>query len=370
MNKKKIFLIAGARPNFMKIAPLYHALKNKSWADTLIIHTGQHYDHNLSQSFFDDLGLPPADINLNIGSGTHAVQIAGIMVAFEKLIMQSRPDLVIVVGDINSTMACSITAKKCNITIAHLEAGLRSFDMNMPEEINRIVTDALSDILWTPSPDADQNLRNEGKNNNSIIRVGNIMIDSIRMMLPKIKAEQTFNKLSLQEKNYGIVTLHRPSNVDKKETLQKICRSLINISKRHTLVFPFHPRTKKRLDQFNLLSPLEKAEGIRLLEPLNYISFMNLILHSQFIITDSGGIQEETTYFKIPCFTLRPNTERPVTITLGSNKLSTPETIEKDIESIDISYYRQRGIPPLWDGNTAGRVVVSINKYLSKKSKG
>jgi UDP-N-acetylglucosamine 2-epimerase (non-hydrolysing) len=277
MKKKKIFLIAGARPNFMKIAPLYHALIKEDWANSIIVHTGQHYDHNLSHTFFNDLGMPKPDVNLMIGSGSHAEQTAGIMIAFEKLVINEKPDIIIVVGDVNSTLACTITAKKCSIKVAHLEAGLRSFDMSMPEEINRIVTDALSDILWTPSPDADDILLKEGKAKKSIIRVGNIMIDSIRMMLPKIEQDNTFHSLGLQEKSYGVVTLHRPSNVDDKPTLDNICEALVSISEKYPLVFPLHPRTKKQLKQFDIYSKLENTKSIKLLEAMGYISFMSMI---------------------------------------------------------------------------------------------
>lgn len=368
MKHKKIFLVAGARPNFIKIAPLYHSLLKQKWAQTIIVHTGQHYDKNLSNTFFIDLGLPEPDINLEVGSGTHAEQTTGVMLAFEKLLFRDKPDLVVVVGDVNSTMACAIAAKKCLVKVAHLEAGLRSFDMSMPEEINRIVTDTIADILWTPSHDADEHLKREGRNQNDIIFVGNIMIDSLLMMLPKIKSSKILKTLGLIEKSFGVVTLHRPFNVDNKESLKKICQALIKVSEKFPLIFPFHPRTKKQLKQFDLFPLIKNAKGISLLEPLGYIDFMNTVYHSKFVITDSGGIQEETTFLKIPCFTFRPNTERPITIKIGTNKLSTPETIQVDIAAINNKRYKKCKIPPLWDGKTAARVVKSIKDIFITKN--
>jgi UDP-N-acetylglucosamine 2-epimerase (non-hydrolysing) len=361
-NEKTIHLIAAARPNFMKIAPLYHALVKEEWANPVIVHTGQHYDLNMSDAFFRDLNLPAPHIHLNVGSGTHAEQTGGVMIAYEKILLQNRPDLVVVVGDVNSTVACSLAAVKLGIKVAHLEAGLRSFDRTMPEEINRIVTDSIADYLWTPSPDGNENLLREGVDTAKITMVGNIMIDSLVMMTSAILEEKTREDLGLVDKNYGVVTLHRPANVDSPDILSNLCDALIRVSEKTNLVFPVHPRTAKNLREFGLYGCLSNATGIILTEPLGYKAFMNLIFGCKFVITDSGGVQEETTYLKIPCLTLRPNTERPVTVTQGTNKLSTPDKIEADLEEI-----RQKdgSKPPLyWDGKTASRVVEFITRKL------
>ncbi len=413
-----IHLIAAARPNFMKIAPLYHALKKESWATPVIVHTGQHYDINMSDAFFADLGLPEPDINLGVGSGTHAEQTGHVMITYEKVLLKEQPDLIIVVGDVNSTVACTLAASKISYVhpksdrqrttdhghgqrpiVAHLEAGLRSFDRTMPEEINRLATDVLADILWTPSPDGDENLIREGISPKKIQRVGNIMIDSLEMLREKIEKQEVWKELELENKNYGVVTLHRPSNVDNPDILSELCQSLCRISKRIQLVFPVHPRTRKNLEQNGLIHLLKKETGISLLEPLNYIRFMNIVFNCRFIITDSGGIQEETTYLGIPCLTMRPNTERPVTITQGTNQLCKLEDLEENIRDILNSKFLPRKIHEsdslprsfgkwswgetdltgvktqnsklnkidFWDGHTATRVVKSI-KALNQDS--
>lgn len=359
MNQKNtIHLIAAARPNFMKIAPLYHALVKESWAKPIIVHTGQHYDLNMSDAFFRDLNLPAPHIHLDVGSGTHAVQTGGVMIAYEKVLVENKPDLVVVVGDVNSTVACTLAAVKLGIKVAHLEAGLRSFDRTMPEEINRIVTDSIADYLWTPSSDANENLLCEGINPEKISMVGNIMIDSLVMMTPAIRTETIRKDMGLAEKAYGVVTLHRPSNVDNPDVLASICQTLVNVSEQNPLVFPVHPRTAKNLRKFGLYDNINNAPGIILTDPLGYKAFMSLIFGCKFVITDSGGIQEETTYLNIPCLTLRPNTERPVTITQGTNKLSTPEKMESDLKEV---MKKDCKTPPLlWDGNTSERVVEAI----------
>lgn len=362
MNKKIIHLIAAARPNFMKIAPLYHALKKEPWAEPVIVHTGQHYDLNMSDAFFRDLEIPDPHIHLNVGSGTHAEQTGNVMIAYEKVLISRLPDLVVVAGDVNSTVACTLAAVKLGVKVAHLEAGLRSFDRTMPEEINRIVTDSISDYLWTPSSDADENLLREGIDHRKVIMVGNIMIDSLVMMTPAIRKVNAQEELGLADKIYGVVTLHRPSNVDSPEVLAKLCHALVRVSEQTALVFPVHPRTAKNLQEFGLYDLLNEAQGIFLTGPLGYKVFMSLIFGCKFVITDSGGIQEETTYLKIPCLTLRPNTERPLTVTQGTNKLSLPERIEADLAKV-----MQRDVkkPPLyWDGKTAARIVESIESAI------
>lgn len=363
--EKKIFLIAAARPNFMKIAPVYHALKTESWALPLIIHTGQHYDITMSRFFFEDLQLPEPYINLGIGSGTHAEQTGKVMIAFEKLAVEEAPDLTVVVGDVNSTMACTVAAVKLGFKVAHLEAGLRSFDRTMPEEINRIVTDSLADILWTPSPDADENLLNEGINPQQIKRVGNIMIDSFELLKPKIRKEDALESFGLEPGNFAVVTLHRPSNVDDKKKLSTIIDALSKTSERLKVLFPVHPRTLKRLQEFLLLDRIRSYNGLIITDPLNYTRFMNLVTNARMLITDSGGIQEETTYLNIPCLTLRENTERPITISQGTNRLCNASSILKYVDEILEGHHPLGSVPELWDGRTAGRVVTDIKAFLA-----
>ncbi len=348
----------------MKIAPIYHALKKQNWAIPFVVHTGQHYDINMSDAFFKDLHLPKPDLHLGVGSGTHAEQTGHVMIAYEKAIIERRPDLVVVVGDVNSTMAATLAAVKVGVKVAHLEAGLRSFDRSMPEEINRLVTDALVDILWTPSPEADKNLIREGVSPEKIHRVGNIMIDSLEMLRAKIEEQDTYKELGLEAGDYGLITLHRPSNVDHQNVLKQICSTLIRIAQRIPLIFPVHPRTRKNLENNGLMGILDTAPDLRLLEPLNYISFMNLLFNCRLSITDSGGIQEETTYLRIPCLTLRPNTERPITIFQGTNKLCTPENLEKLIYEILSGNASVGSVPENWDGQTASRVVKSIRTHV------
>ena len=371
----QIHLIAAARPNFMKIAPLYHALKQHPWAKAQIVHTGQHYDLNMSDSFFVDLELPEPHIHLGIGSGSHAQQTGKVMMAYEKVILEQKPDLIIVVGDINSTLACTLAAAKIPVVsengkvsrprVAHLEAGLRSFDRTMPEEINRIVTDSLADILWTPSADGDKNLIREGISPEKIERVGNIMIDSIEMMRAKIEQQDIAKKYNLENGNYGVVTFHRPANVDFTENLAVLCTALTNISKHTPLVFPVHPRTRKNLKKFNLLAKLEYTKNITLTDPLSYISFMNLVFNCRLAITDSGGLQEETTYLGIPCLTMRPNTERPVTITQGTNKLCSLDDLEATAKAALLQKDLKHTVPELWDGHTAKRIVDDIKNRFN-----
>jgi UDP-N-acetylglucosamine 2-epimerase (non-hydrolysing) len=355
-------LIAAARPNFMKIAPLYHALKAEPWCAPVLVHTGQHYDANMSDDFFRDLRLPSPDYHLEVGSGSHAQQTAGVMVAYELICQKDRPDWTVVVGDVNSTAACAMVCAKLWIPVIHLEAGLRSGDRRMPEEINRLVTDAISDVLWTPSPDADANLQREGVAADKIDRVGNIMIDSFEMLRDQIEQCPTREKLGLAKGSYAVLTLHRPSNVDDRETLGSLVEQLLQISGELKLVFPVHPRTRKQLATFGLLQKLEDSDGITLSEPLSYINFMNLVLGARMAITDSGGVQEETTYLGIPCLTLRENTERPITVTEGSNELLSPRQLRVRVHDLLQSAPRTGRRPDRWDGRTASRCVDALRR--------
>jgi UDP-N-acetylglucosamine 2-epimerase (non-hydrolysing) len=357
-----IDLIAAARPNFMKIAPLYHALSAEPWCTPRIVHTGQHYDANMSDAFFADLGMPKPHVHLGVGGGGHGEQTGRIMIEYEKVCLASRPGWIVVVGDVNSTLACALVGAKLLIPVAHLEAGLRSGDRRMPEEINRLATDAIADVLWTPSEDGDEHLRREGVAADKIERVGNIMIDSFELLAPKIRAAQMVAKLGLTPGEYCVVTLHRPSNVDDREQLAVIVSQLEAIAKRTPLVFPVHPRTRQRLKDFGLSSRLEAVPAIKLTQPLSYVEFMSLVVDCRFALTDSGGVQEETSYLGIPCLTLRENTERPITLTLGTNRLARVATLAADVDAA-LAQPRSAGRNiPLWDGRTAARVVASLKR--------
>ncbi len=359
--KRKIILVAGARPNFMKIAPVWQELKKyPEHFEPLVVHTGQHYDANMSDNIFRDLELPEPDIYLGVGSGTHAEQTAGVMVSFEKICVDVSQDLTVVVGDINSTMACAISSAKSNIPIAHIEAGLRSWDRTMPEEINRLITDSISDILLTPSADADENLLREGHPSEHIRRVGNIMIDSLISVQPKALKADTCKHMGIMPDSYGLITLHRPSNVDSEESLREIVTTLSKFAESTEIIFPVHPRTRKNLNNYGLLEILEKSKGVRLLEPLGYLDFMNLLMNTKFVLTDSGGIQEETTYLGIPCLTLRLNTERPITITEGTNEIVSLDNLESRITEVCNGNWKKGKVPDLWDGMTASRIVKFI----------
>jgi UDP-N-acetylglucosamine 2-epimerase (non-hydrolysing) len=367
MSKKlKFLIIAGARPNFMKVAPIIRQIQaypagtsnRGTQLEYRLIHTGQHYDEKMSDIFFADLGIPPPDINLAVGSGSHAVQTANIMTKFEPVCEQEKPDWVIVVGDVNSTMACTLVCSKLGIKVAHVEAGLRSFDRGMPEEVNRIVTDALADLLLTPSADANENLKREGIPDSKIKLVGNVMIDSLVANLEKARTSPILNRLGLKKKGFAYVTLHRPSNVDNQGGLTSIMEVLGRIAKDMPIVFSIHPRTRKMCEQFNI--PLDECKGLRIVEPLGYHDSLCLTEAARFVLTDSGGLQEESTYFKTPCLTLRPNTERPITIEVGTNKLTNLDQLSADIEEV-LQEQRLLGqIPKYWDGWTAERVLSAL----------
>lgn len=357
---KIVHLIAAARPNFMKVAPLWHALTATSDFRPVIVHTGQHYDAAMSDDIFADLGLPAPDHHLGIGSGSHAEQTGRVMIAYEKLAIEERPDWLVVVGDVNSTAAASMAAAKLRIPIVHLEAGLRSRDRDMPEELNRLVTDVLADVLWTPSPDADQNLRDEGIPESRITRVGNIMMDSYELVRPAILAADYPGELGFAPGSYGVVTLHRPSNVDVPEQLDRLVEALIAVQAHLPLIFPVHPRTRQRLGEAGV-AKLEAA-GLTLVGPAAYVRFMSLVAGAAAVVTDSGGIQEETTYLGIPCLTLRENTERPITISEGTAQLVNAETLLERLLVALAEPRQDRKRPDLWDGRTAERCVEDLRK--------
>jgi UDP-N-acetylglucosamine 2-epimerase (non-hydrolysing) len=371
MKRLKIISVVGARPNFMKVAPLHRELqKFSNLVEHLICHTGQHYDFEMSRVFFEDLSLPSPNFYLGIGSGSHAEQTGRIMIEFEKVCLEAKPDLVIVVGDVNSTIAATLTACKLGIKTAHIEAGLRSFDRTMPEEINRIATDSICDFLFVTEESGMKNLLKEGHSIEQIFFVGNTMIDSLIHILPIIDKSDIIDRLQLQGKDFAVMTLHRPSNVDEKEQLSQIIDVIDFICQNLILVLPLHPRTKKNLENFNLIERVEKIENLILTEPLGYIDFVKLMKNSRFVITDSGGIQEETTYLGIPCITMRTTTERPVTCEIGTNLLVPPEKhkLIEAVKQVLSGQLKSASIPPLWDGKTAQRIVdILLNKCFTIK---
>ena len=354
----KVLCVCGARPNFMKIAPLVAELKRRPDITPLLVHTGQHYDEKMSRSFFGDLGIPEPDVNLEVGSGTHAVQTGEIMKRFEPVCLERRPDWVVVVGDVNSTIACALVAAKLGIKVAHVEAGLRSFDRSMPEEINRVLTDAISDLLLVSEPSGMENLRSEGIEPRKMHLVGNVMIDTLLQNRKRTDQSRILLDLGLQVKRYAVVTLHRPGNVDHVATFAQILTALERIAKDMPVVFPIHPRSRKNITAMGLDARVKAAQHIKLLEPLGYLDFLKLTADSAVVLTDSGGIQEETTILGVPCLTLRENTERPVTITQGTNRLAGNTTA-----GILSAYEKVHKNPPtgkrpeLWDGKAAQRIV-------------
>jgi UDP-N-acetylglucosamine 2-epimerase (non-hydrolysing) len=364
---KKIIVVAGARPNFMKIAPLLKEFGNyKDQFNVMLVHTGQHYDFEMSESFFQDLDIPVPYVHLEIGSETHAVQTAKVMTTFEKLLQKESPELVVVVGDVNSTLACSLVATKMNIKVAHVEAGLRSFDRTMPEEINRIVTDSISDYLFVSEESGCLNLKKEGVNQEKIHFVGNIMIDTLLSNMPKIDKSLILKTYSLQPQMYAVLTLHRPSNVDSKESLLEIYGILKNTSERIKIVYPVHPRTKKMMERYALLNKFEELDNFLMVNPLGYIDFLHLVKNSKFVLTDSGGIQEETTLLKVPCLTMRENTERPITINEGTNILvgRSKFRIRERVDTVLTKHINGSKIPKFWDGKTAMRIVEVLSQRI------
>jgi len=365
--KIKLLNVVGARPNFMKMAPLIREMnKKRDRIEHILIHTGQHYDNDMSGNFIDQLGMPRPKINLGVGSGSHAEQTAKIMIAFEKAIIEHRPDLVVVVGDVNSTIACALVASKMGVRIAHVEAGLRSFDRNMPEEINRVLTDALSDYLFTTEKSAHVNLQNEGIAKEKIFFVGNVMIDTLVHSLEKIRDwELPFR--GVEENKYAVVTLHRPSNVDQPGTLANILEAFCAINEKIALILALHPRTLKNIELFGMSDKLNVIRGRGIVVgPIGYLEMLKLTKSAKFVITDSGGLQEETTYLGIPCITMRENTERPITITCGTNILVGKDTnaLSANCDEILRGRFKTGSIPELWDGKASERI---IDKLLSAK---
>ncbi len=360
----KVINVVGARPNFMKVAPIVEAMKRRKREFTpLVVHTGQHYDVAMSDSFFRDLDLPQPDIHLGVGSSSHAAQTAAIMERFEAVVLREQPDWVVVVGDVNSTLACALVCVKLGVKVAHVEAGLRSRDRTMPEEINRLLTDQIADLLFTPSADADENLRAEGIPQERIRLVGNIMIDSLHKHLERSRQSPIKTQLGLTDENYAMLTLHRPANVDELAVFGRILDALEKISEQLPVVFPIHPRTRKTIIELGLRERVAAMKGLRLIDPLSYLDFLSLYSGARLVLTDSGGIQEETSVLGIPCLTLRENTERPITVTMGTNIIvgSDPARIIATAFSALNERARRPVNIPLWDGHTAERILAALS---------
>jgi len=367
--KIKIANVVGARPNFMKIAPIVDEMKKHHDIEPILVHTGQHYDQVMSKLFFDDLGLPKPDIYLGVGSGGHGTQTGKVMMEFERVMLEHKPDVVVVVGDVNSTIACSLVAVKLGIRVAHVEAGLRSYDRTMPEEINRMLTDQISDYLFTTERLAHQNLQREGVDLAKVFFTGNVMIDTLLQHRESAENSPILHDLAVAPKQYGLVTLHRPSNVDHKENLAKILDALTTVQQRLPLIFPVHPRTRKMLQVFGLEEKVQQAANLKLTDPLGYLDFLKLMTHAKLVLTDSGGIQEETTVLGIPCITMRENTERPITVEVGTNIVigNAPDRIVEESFRILAGHGKKGTLPELWDGHAAERIVrVLREKELSR----
>lgn len=364
---KKVILVCGARPNFMKIAPVMAAMGRAGGSlKPYLVHTGQHYDEKMSKSFFDLLRIPKPDVDLGVGSGSHAEQTGKVMVEFEKVCQREKPDLVLVVGDVNSTMACTIAAKKLWLPVAHVEAGLRSWDMRMPEEVNRVVTDALCDLFFTTDPDANGNLARMGADPSRVHFAGNVMIDTLLANLELAKDNPILETLGVEAGEYAFLTLHRPSNVDHKEVLDGLLAAFRHIQERIPIVFPAHPRTVKMIREFGLGGRLEAMTRMKVCEPLDYHQMLKLNRNSRFALTDSGGLQEETTVLGIPCITMRNNTERPVTVEVGTSEVvgNDPAKITAAADRILAGKWKKGGIPEGWDGKAGERIVAVLEKFL------
>jgi len=359
----KIICVAGARPNFMKVAPILEAMKDYPKLEPILVHTGQHYDYEMSGVFFEELGIPEPDEHLGVGSGSHAVQTAKIMIEFEKVMLKRASEFVLVVGDVNSTLACALVSAKLNVPVGHVEAGIRSFDRTMPEEINRILTDSIADYLFPPSKFGYNNLVNEGIDEKKLFLVGDVMIDTLLKFKPKAREASILSELSLTPKNYVLMTMHRPSNVDIKENLVEILDAVEYIQKEIMMVFSMHPRTRNRIKEFGLEDKVKSMTNLRVIEPIGYFRFLNLMMNAKFVLTDSGGMQEETTVLGIPCLTMRDTTERPETIEQGTNKLvnSDKKLIIQETEKILRGNFRTGTYPELWDGKSALRIVEVLN---------
>jgi UDP-N-acetylglucosamine 2-epimerase (non-hydrolysing) len=360
----KVINVVGARPNFMKVAPIVAAMKKRpDEFQPLVVHTGQHYDAAMSDSFFHDLELPRPDTHLGVGSASHAAQTAAVMERFEPVVMSENPDWVLVVGDVNSTIACALVCVKLGVKVAHVEAGLRSRDRTMPEEINRLLTDQIADLLFTPSRDADENLIAEGIPPERIRFVGNVMIDSLQKNLDVARALPTREQLGLSGIDYALLTLHRPSNVDLRDSFERILAALEAIASRLPIVFPVHPRTRKTIAELGLTERVASIRDLRIIEPLGYLDFLNLSSAARLVLTDSGGIQEETTALGIPCLTLRENTERPITVEMGTNVVvgtDTTRIVTAAIAALNGAARKMVRQPPLWDGHTSERILDAL----------
>jgi len=355
----KIVTIVGARPNFVKLAPIAWVLREKPGVEHVIIHTGQHYDLRLSESFFQTLDIPQPDINLGVGSGLHGAQTGRMMIELEPVIKELNPDWVVTFGDVNSTLATTLVSSKIGIKSAHVESGLRSYDRNMPEEVNRVVADALSDVLFVTEQSGMDNLLREGVDSSKMHFVGNVMIDTLVKMLPVAGKLAEWERYGLTPTNYIVITLHRPSNVDDPGQLRDLCHAFEVISRHIPIVMPLHPRTRAKLEESGVWIGQTAPMNIKLIDPIDYLAFLSLVSKSKMVITDSGGIQEETTYLGIPCMTIRPNTERPVTVELGTNELVTPtsQVILKAFDQFRQDNWKKGSIPPLWDGHAAERIL-------------